>query len=281
MKQQKETGLPRSWVDRWLFDAFVRSREAQLHRKLRAEEKKTLEHLARYITLLQYLSRRSPSRVSGWSTPIPRPARRPVGVDLVLDVGNSRTCGILIETYPNDRSVGFRTRWCWRCATSPIRTSSTASRSTAMSNSPRPISDRAHHSHLIRTHAGFLWPSAVRVGPEASQFREAAEGSEGASGMSSPKRYLCDLMPVNQEWRFQPRDYDADANPPLVARKLFRFVNSRGDVIRETTRKRGSMVRSPPRSAPVPTAAFLGADLLAILDLHADARRSHHAGLSA
>jgi hypothetical protein len=236
MKLQKETGLPRSWVDRWLFDAFVRSREAQLHRKLRAEEKKTLEHLARYITLLQYLSQAiAIPRIRLVDTYSETRRTKPVGVDLVLDVGNSRTCGILIESYPNDRSVGFQNTMvlALRNLTDPhivYREPFDSHVEFAEANF-----GPSHHSHLIRTTPGFLWPSAVRVGPEASQFREAAEGSEGASGMSSPKRYLCDLMPVNQEWRFQPRDYDADANPPLVARKLFRFVNSRGDVIRETT----------------------------------------------
>ena len=33
------------------------------------------------------------------------PANKPVLVDFVLDVGNSRTCGILIESYPNERSI--------------------------------------------------------------------------------------------------------------------------------------------------------------------------------
>ena len=229
-----EKGLPRSWVDRWVFDAFVRSREAQLKRRMRSDEKKTLEHLARYVTLLQYLDQAaSIPRIRLVDTFSEARRTRPVGVDLVLDVGNSRTCGILIESYPNDRSVSFRNTLV--LALRNLSNPHIVYREPFDSHVEFAEVDfgPAHYSHLIRTRRGFFWPSAVRVGPEASQFRESADGSEGASGMSSPKRYLCDLTPVNQEWRFQPRDYDADSNPPFVARKLFQFVNSRGDVNRE------------------------------------------------
>jgi hypothetical protein len=229
-----EKGLPRSWVDRWIFDAFVRSRETQLNKKMRAEDKRTLEHLARYVTLLQYLQQAvAIPRIRLVDTYSDNRRTKPVAVDLVLDVGNSRTCGILIESYPNDRSVSFRNTLV--LALRNLSTPHVVYREPFESHVEFAEVDfgPSHYSHLIRTRRGFFWPSPVRVGPEASQFREIAEGSEGASGMSSPKRYLCDLTPVNQEWRFQPRDYDADSNPPLVARRLFQFVNSRGDVNRE------------------------------------------------
>jgi hypothetical protein len=229
-----EKGTQRSWVDRWLFDVYARSRESQLNRKLRAEEKDTLEHLARYVTLLQYLQATfAIPRVRLVDTYSEVRRTKPVGVDLVLDVGNSRTCGILIESYPNDRSVSFKNTLVLELRN--LSAPHIVYRDPFESHIEFAEVDfgPAHYAHLIRTRRGFFWPSAVRVGPEASQFRETAEGGEGASGMSSPKRYLCDLAPVNQEWRFQARDYDADGNPPLVARRLFQFVNSRGDVNRE------------------------------------------------
>lgn len=231
----KEKGLPRSWVVRWLFDVFIRSRETQLKRRLRPEEKNTMEHLARYVTLLQYLQQAiAIPRIRLVDTYSETRRTKPVAVDLVLDVGNSRTCGILIENYPNDRSVSFRNTLVLglRNLTHPH----IVYRDPFDSHVEFAAADFGaghHYTKIIRTRQGWFWPSPVRVGPEAAEFREAAEGSEGASGMSSPKRYLCDLAPVNQEWRFQPRDYDADQNPPLVARKLFQFVNSRGDVNRE------------------------------------------------
>ena len=67
-------------------------------------------------------------------------------------------------------------------------------------------------SRQVRGKSAFFWPSPVRIGPEATRFREMAQGSEATSGMSSPKRYLCDLMPANEEWKFQPGDYDLEQN---------------------------------------------------------------------
>src|SRR4051812_22341768 len=60
------------------------------------------------------------------------------------------------------------------------------------------------------------------------------------SGLSSPKRYLCDIRPLNQEWRFPDRDYLADGTSPLIDRAIRQFVNAKGDVIRQldTDRKR-------------------------------------------
>jgi hypothetical protein len=51
--------------------------------------------------------------------------------------------------------------------------------------------------------------------------------------MSSPKRYLCDVIPVNQEWRFQPSDYDVNGNPPIIDRAIRQLVNCAGDVLRQ------------------------------------------------
>ena len=50
--------------------------------------------------------------------------------------------------------------------------------------------------------SAFLWASPVRVGPEAVRLSAEARGNEGATGLSSPKRYLWDERPTAQVWRF-------------------------------------------------------------------------------
>jgi hypothetical protein len=70
----------------------------------------------------------------------------------------------------------------------------------------------------------------VRVGPEAARHRQTAQGTEASTGLSSPKRYLCDTRAVNQEWRFPDRDY-ANNTSPLIDRAIRQFVNLKGDVI--------------------------------------------------
>ena len=83
----------------------------------------------------------------------------------------------------------------------------------------------------------FFWPSLVRVGPEAARFREQAEGTEGASGMSSPKRYLFDVEAVNQEWRFHLRLWSA-ARTSMIDRAARLFMNGRGDVLRQVAEEK-------------------------------------------
>jgi hypothetical protein len=234
-EKETEDSRPSSWVDRWLLGIFVAARETATGRKMKDDQKKTLEHLAQYITLLQFLSSAiAVPRVRLVDTYSESMRAAPVAVDLVLDVGNSRTCGVLIETYPNDPRTSF---------------ANTAVLELRNLTEPHITYDQPFESHVefaqarfgserlakeVRSSSAFFWPSAVRVGPEAAAFRELGEGSEGTSGMSGPKRYLCDVLPVRQDWQFQRDEYDDPQSLPLVALRLYpRIVNSRGDVKRQ------------------------------------------------
>lgn len=233
-EQEASKARVMSWVNRWLFEVFVSSRERQTNRRMRDEDKKTIEHLARYVTLLQFIGTMiSIPRIRMIDTYSETRRIKPVAVDLVLDIGNSRTCGILIETYPNDSHVDFANTVVLglRDLSEPHRVYRDPFESHVEFAQAKFGSERL--SRQVRRKSGFFWPSPVRIGPEAARFRGGAEGSEATSGMSSPKRYLCDLIPANQEWKFQPSDYDSDQNPPLVARRLYQFVNARGDVKRQ------------------------------------------------
>ena len=42
----------------------------------------------------------------------------------------------------------------------------------------------------------------TRVGPEATRLAARRRGTEGNTGMSSPKRYLWDEEAQTREWRF-------------------------------------------------------------------------------
>jgi hypothetical protein len=223
------------WADRWIDDLFVNLKRAQRGgRAPRPEDSYPLEHAARFLTFIQFL---------GVAIPVPTirladtlstdPSIKPVTVDLVLDVGNSRTCGMLIETFPNQQRIDLGNSYILqlRDLAEPHRSYSGPFESDVQ---------------LVQTHFGsellsrgslrpraFMWPSPVRVGPEAARLRDRAEGTEGASGLSSPKRYLCDVEAVNQEWRFQPSDYGPNQEPPPIDLATRRQLNFRGDVLRQ------------------------------------------------
>jgi hypothetical protein len=227
------------WVDRWIDESFVEFKTAQRGRALRPEDRQPLEHAARYVAFLQFLAEAvALPRLKLIDTLSDEPAVRPVDVDLVLDIGNSRTCGMLIESFPNQEKIEL--------GNSFILQMRDLERPQHVYAEPFDSDVQLAQAHFgkeylsrfsTRTRA-FFWPSLVRVGPEAARYRQFAEGTEGASGMSSPKRYLCDVDPVNQEWRFQPGDYGAKREPPTIDRAARRFVNYRGDVLRQVADER-------------------------------------------
>jgi hypothetical protein len=219
------------WVVQWIEDQFTEAFARKRNRMPRADERTPNEPAARYIAFIALLAESLPfERVRLVDTYSEEEARPPVMVDLVLDIGNSRSCGVLIETLPDQR-FDFSD-------TIPLQLHD-LERPHLSHEGPfeshvelaQAIFGREHHSRDSMRTKAFFWPSPVRVGPEASRLRERSEGTEGMSGMSSPKRYLCSVAPTAQEWRFHAGDLQGRA--PALERTLKNYVNARGDVLRE------------------------------------------------
>lgn len=238
-----EAARYQEWVPAWLSELFRELKAAQRgDRPLRdADFPNALEHYARYLVLLEYLARAvKPRAIRLTDTVSASPTIRPVVVDLVLDVGNSRTCGILIESHPNEDRVDLNNSLVLKLRDlgEPERVYAEPFESHVELSSAS--FGRDGLSRLSGRPRAFFWPSPVRVGPEAARFREVSIGTEAVGGLSSPKRYLCDSRAVNQEWRFPDRDYGPDGTSPLIDRTMRQYLNARGDVIAqlEADRKR-------------------------------------------
>ncbi len=232
-----------AWVLEWVDELFREFKQAQRGtRPLRAEDfPYRLEHAARWFAFLQLLDvGLQPQKIRFMDTISAQPTQRPIEVDLVLDIGNSRTCGILIENYPNQESADL--------ADARVLELRDVSRPEIIYSEP--FESRVefaqawfgmdHLSRLSGRTRAFFWPSLMRVGPEANRFRSQKTGTEPMGGMSSPKRYLWDVNPVNQEWRFPQKDYTAEGMGPPVERAIRSLVNSTGEVL--------SQLRNPRRS---------------------------------
>ncbi len=229
------------WLSAWLEGVFHDFKRAE--RPGRPFDRDSLdhrlEHVARYIAFVGFVERVvRPGSVKLVDTVSDEPFARPVAVDLVLDVGNSRTCGILIESHANEAQVDLGNSMVLqlRDLSRPDRITSDPFEShvelAQAYFGPESLSRRSGRARA------FLWPSLVRVGPEAARLRAEAEGTERTSGLSSPKRYLWDTAPVPQPWSFQTRDYPDPDMPPLIQRAAARYLNPRGDVLSEVTRDR-------------------------------------------
>jgi hypothetical protein len=132
-----------------------------------------------------------------------------VDVDLILDIGNSRTCGLLVEHPHSNQSQN------------QLDLESISQISLRDLNDPRfeysglfesrvefadQVFGEDRFSRLSGRNNAFLWPSFVRFGPEALRLISKDRGNEEYSGLSSPKRYLWDNSLFTQRWRIHNRE---------------------------------------------------------------------------
>lgn len=212
------------WVDEWLFGLYdaYRTRRHRGRGSWRDENPYVLEHLAAYLTWLEAVR----LGLNGLAVQIINPDRDlPVEVDLILDIGNSRTTGILVETLPQ-RITNLNDSYLLqlRDISQPENVYSDPFE-TRVEFAEAHFGNDALSRRSGRRTPAFAWPSAVRVGPEAARLATQAVCAEGTTGMSSPKRYLWDERPWMQTWRYNT----GGASEPMVTRGLFaRQVNREG-----------------------------------------------------
>jgi hypothetical protein len=238
--------LGEAWVDQWLeegYHDFLRKRD--VNRRFRPENLPySFEHTARYLTFLEILRLgcRFP-RIRLVDNVSAEKSYAPIAVDLVIDVGNSRTCGILIESDPDNSGQ-------LDLSNSYVLSLRDLSRPTELHTLPfesRVEFSKANFgkdgiSRLSGRATAFHWPSLVRIGPEAVRLSVDGSGTEGATGMSSPKRYLWDRRPLNQVWRFRGGG-ETGGSGAQVSGPVMAFVTEEGDVLRQV--KRGAAAIRP------------------------------------
>ena len=122
--------------------------------------------------------------------------RKVLDVDLVLDIGNSRTCGVLFEEGDFTKAMMLE-----------LRNMSDPSKTYQKSFDMRLAFRKADFGNdIVLEDDTFVWHSLVRVGDEAKQlvYRSLDEDglSERTTNYSSPKRYLWDLKPYDGKWEF-------------------------------------------------------------------------------
>jgi hypothetical protein len=234
---QSSWWLNLEWVDRWIKTTYVNFLRERNPGRAVDETKwaNKCEYLARYITLIDILAALDI---------IPRlrltdPDRHDsVDVDLVLDIGNSRTCGMLIERGARDTSdMGDSTVLEIRNLSHPeVRYQEPFSSHVAFARAnftDRPEEQETFQPISGRTIEGFDWPTVVRIGPEAVTLASLSRREEGQTSMSSPKRYLWDRDARDIQWRFCPeRDSDLARELPVTMGTYCLYVNNEGTPVR-------------------------------------------------
>ncbi len=226
--------LDQAWMGDWLREMLVEMlTAARGGRPLRPDDlRRGCEHYARYQVMLALLAAAGTlPRVRLLDVVSSNLGYLPVAVDLVLDLGNARTCGILIEEHPGQ---GMNLSDSYPLALRDL------SRPECLHD--RPFDSRVEFSRAAfgrdavsrRSGRGsaFTWPSPIRVGPEAVRLAGARLGNEGLTGLSSPKRYLWDVRPATQGWRFNGRANDGVTTDPPVSGSFMALVAEDGTVLR-------------------------------------------------
>ncbi|MCC5944873.1 MAG: virulence factor SrfB [Bernardetiaceae bacterium] len=132
----------------------------------------------------------------------------PVEVDLVIDIGNSNTCGLLFESpHKSDQSFEFKSvkKLKLHDLSSPDRSYDDPF-SMRLAFVEANFGDM-HLMDLVPEKRPFRWPSLLRLGREAAKLvsvhnLDKDRGKETASHHSSPKRYLWDNKEARIPWQF-------------------------------------------------------------------------------
>ena len=282
-----------AWVADWLKEVFYEYRQARNRgRPLRTEDfPHQFEHLARYMALLALLDRAlNVPRIRLVDVVSAHARHAPFDVDLVLDIGNSRTCGILIESAAGQTSVDLTNSYGLEVR--DLSRPELCSAGLIDSRVEFAVAEfgREHIARRSGRRDAFQWPSMVRTGPEAARMVRQEAGTETASGLSSPKRYLWDTEPASSEWRFQ--NHLDMQNMPRILRSACRFLNDEGDVIKQVEedvrnqlRERGDLktktaLATRPRFSRSALFGFLVGELLvhALVQINDPASRARRPG---
>src|SRR5476649_1149301 len=219
--------LDLTWVDGWLREVF--NQQASLREKRNPRDIKTalreFEYQAHYLNLLDMLGTQlAVPEIKISASTLQEPA---IKVDLILDVGNSHTCGILVEESP-DESNGLKQTYELqiRDLSKPHFLYNELFESRVEFSQAR--FGKPNFSVESGRDDAFVWPSILRAGREASRLAQLREGTEGSTGLSSPRRYLWDEDSYTPGWRFSQGGHGAVQEPVAAAMPLTFLINDEG-----------------------------------------------------
>lgn len=220
--------LDQTWVDGWLRECF---RQYALQQEGRTESEmkqalKSFEYQAHWLNLLFALAGQLKlPEITIVAESLTTPT---IPVDLILDVGNTHTCGVIVE------DQGSNNEGLQQAQPLQIR-----SLSEPNQLSPQLVASRLEFAQARFGKAqfslesgrdnAFIWPSIVRIGDEACKLAMQRPAAEGYTGISSPRRYLWDDTPASFSWRFSQLLPKTRREPLATAFPLMLLMNDEGE----------------------------------------------------
>lgn len=171
--------------------------------QLRGANAKKMSYAASFIFLIEYLAKNQIFPTVKLYKNFDVEIR---DVDMVIDIGNSRTTALLIEDNTNFNQVRPLSLVDY---TNPL---CETDKGTAIRTYEEPFDMRLAFRKVKFGNFGpvdsrqFVYPSLIRLGQEANTLIHRASNTESRlnslSTYSSPKRYLWDWRPNKEEWQF-------------------------------------------------------------------------------
>lgn len=220
------------WIAAWLKEVYEDQAQARLRLQpedIEAEEKQ-FSHHAHYLNWLTIIGERAKLPAVVVRSNARDDVEKAIPVDMVLDVGNSRTCGILIEDHPQ-QGHGLKNRYelGLRDLTRPQHVCVEPFESRI--EFAQVVLGKEQHACQSGRSDAFVWPTIARIGPEAARLANNRRGTEGSTGLSSPKRYLWNEERYVPGWRFNVSVSRAEIEPHATGAPFSNLVNELGDAL--------------------------------------------------
>ncbi len=178
-----------NWVDEYLIKL--------VHNGELPEAFPTYKYLANYIFLVYYLGCLDilPSIKLFADKDVEK-----IDTDLVLDVGNSRTCGLIFDSSAKGKPFT-------QVSKLKLQDLSIPNQRHDEPFAMRLAFHKANFGEIGYNNKQFVWPSILRLGKEADRLiylstNRDIEGENKVTNHSSPKRYLWDDAPTNVQWEY-------------------------------------------------------------------------------
>jgi hypothetical protein len=209
------------WVDEYILKIYHNISDIN---ELKIPKPK-LNYLAQYIYMIRYIQQLDIlPKITLYSN------RNVVygNVDLVVDIGNSRTCAVLFDNSDFNKASPLELQDFTVPVSNEALNKYTDSFDMRLAFREADFGGRFG----IENSRQFVYPSMIRLGKEASGLIHRAinmnTGAEKTSTFSSPKRFLWDIKPQKQEWEFV--QLEGETCKPIYIKGLSEQLNADGSL---------------------------------------------------
>lgn len=232
--EQSSWFLEHKWINDWILELFTELAPVEVRLKMYQDDieqdVRSKVYQAHYLNILSLVAEEIEPPKIKIASHNREDIVQSIPVDMILDVGNSRTCGILIEDHAQDKD-GLQKRYELelRDLSLPERVYNEPFESRI--EFTQAFFGKDHFSVQSGRRDAFQWSTLARVGKEAGRLASRRDGSEGATGLSSPKRYLWDRSKYEQSWRFNSSYVQSDYQPYATSAPMSGLINEYGEAL--------------------------------------------------